>query len=237
MARCCCGAYTRCMSDILPAWSKSTTGVWVALVLTGCCLTPGAEGSRSTGASAAGSTSVGSTGDSYGGAGTSGAGGTTSDCLGCLPPAQGPGLCLADGGPPDDCPIGSPCPGWCIVDGGVVNAAVPCPAPFLVASPCPGWCPVDDGGLNAVAPCPDHCAVDGGLNAPAVPCDGGCGWIGDACPSGSISSCCAGLACSPEEGSPTACCEPDGFPCSLASASNCCGESCSSGVCASPPHF
>ncbi len=167
-----------------------------------------------------GSSTLGASGSSER-ADTSGGstGGGTSGCPACTSPPLGAGFCLADGGPPCDCPTAGLCPGWCPADGGAPDAAVPCA----------GYC-VADSGLS-----PQYPNLPAGYNAPAVPCDGGCLWLGGVCAGALSGACCVGLACATgaPDGQPF-CCGPEGLLCSASAGDFCCGGCYSNGTCGGP---
>jgi hypothetical protein len=112
--------------------------------------------------------------------------------------------------------------GWC---------SVPTDGCCAGAAPCEGWC-LDSNSYPA--PCVGFCLVDGGLYSPAVPCEGGCGWLGASCTPGSNTGCCAGLTCG---GGTGACCAPDGLSClpqdprATGPGSTCCSGHCVQGTC------
>ena len=173
--------------------SRTVARLAMIFLLLTACPPPGGSGS-----SQAGPTSSGT-------AGASSSGGT-ADCHACAAPQEGPGLCMADSGPPCNCPVANLCVGWCRVDGGVVYPA----------APCPGYC-VDDGGPSAQFP-----YFPAAYYAPAAPCGSGCAWIGSDC---ATRACCSGLGCTvsqPDSGQ-AACCAPNGAPCS-SSEDFCCGS-------------
>jgi hypothetical protein len=178
------------------------------LVLAGCS-------TNRTGATAG--TSGGSSGDSGGSSGgcPSAPGGY---CGTCFPYHTGPGLCAVYPTPiygECGCPFLSPCPGWCLPDGGI-----PDPLEYALTDP-------------PFALCPGFCLGIGGSEAPAAPCDGGCGWFSAACTPEATNTCCPGLDCEAsvgDAGQSGVCCGPENFSCAGVGGSACCSGLCGKGA-------